>query len=106
MVEHKCAHVHLTDVFFSDCRFFSPYRYFSHCVSMLYGCRYSKMHLFDIDIPGKIRFQESEVLSAGESIGVFELSPGVKVGLGICYDIRFAELSMILTRYAVVASRH
>lgn len=57
------------------------------------------MHLFDIDIPGKIRFQESEVLSAGDALGLVELSPGgVKVGVGICYDIRFAEMSMILAR--------
>lgn len=64
----------------------------------LYYYRYSKLHLFDIDVPGKIRFQESEVLTGGDKLGMFEISPHIKIGLGICYDIRFAELSMVLTR--------
>ena len=57
-------------------------------------CR--KIHLFDIDIPGKINFKESEVLTAGNQIGVLntELS---KIGLSICYDMRFPELLRIMT---------
>lgn len=31
-----------------------------------------QIHLFDIDVPGKIRFQESETLSPGDSLSVFE----------------------------------
>lgn len=31
-----------------------------------------KIHLFDIDVPGKIRFQESEMLSPGNSLSMFE----------------------------------
>lgn len=31
-----------------------------------------KVHLFDIDIPGKIKFKESETLSAGSSINKFD----------------------------------
>lgn len=49
-----------------------------------------KVHLFDIDIPGKIRFVESEVLSPGNSKTVFE-TPYCKFGLGICYDLRFQD---------------
>ena len=30
--------------------------------------KHRKIHLFDIDVPGKIRFQESETLSAGNSL--------------------------------------
>lgn len=56
------------------------------------------MHLFDIDIPGKIRFKESEVLTAGDKPGMFEMAQGVKVGLGICYDLRFPELSLLLAK--------
>lgn len=52
-----------------------------------------KVHLFDIDIPGKITFKESEVLTAGNKGTVFELENGVKIGVGICYDIRFPELA-------------
>lgn len=31
-----------------------------------------QIHLFDIDVPGKIRFQESETLSPGKSLSMFE----------------------------------
>lgn len=31
-----------------------------------------KLHLFDIDIPGKMTFQESETLTAGEHVSVFD----------------------------------
>uniref|UniRef100_G3VZA3 Omega-amidase NIT2 n=1 Tax=Sarcophilus harrisii TaxID=9305 RepID=G3VZA3_SARHA len=34
--------------------------------------KHRKLHLFDIDIPGRIRFQESETLSAGDSLSIFE----------------------------------
>ena len=34
--------------------------------------KYRKMHLFDIDIPGKIRFQESEVLKPGNQFVTFD----------------------------------
>ncbi|KAH9999011.1 carbon-nitrogen hydrolase [Russula vinacea] len=44
-----------------------------------------KVHLFDIDIPGKIKFKVATSLFA-------------RVGLGICYDVRFPELSMISAR--------
>ncbi|KAI9510397.1 carbon-nitrogen hydrolase [Russula earlei] len=56
-----------------------------------------KVHLFDIDIPGKITFKESEALSAGSSINYFD-TEFARVGLGICYDVRFPELAMILAR--------
>ncbi|KAL3865138.1 hypothetical protein ACJMK2_006759 [Sinanodonta woodiana] len=56
--------------------------------------KHRKVHLFDIDIPGKIRFQESETLSPGNSFSCFD-TPYCKVGVGICYDIRFAELGQV-----------
>ncbi|CAL8271572.1 omega-amidase NIT2 [Gadus morhua] len=56
-----------------------------------------KIHLFDIDVPGKIRFQESETLSPGSAFSVFE-TPFCKVGVGICYDIRFAELAQLYSK--------
>lgn len=56
--------------------------------------KYRKMHLFDIDIPGKITFKESEVLGAGNELATFNME-GTKIGLGICYDIRFEELAKL-----------
>ncbi|XP_028157464.1 omega-amidase NIT2 isoform X1 [Ostrinia furnacalis] len=59
--------------------------------------QHRKVHLFDIDIPNKITFKESEVLSAGDQITTFEFN-GVKIGLGICYDLRFGEMSHIMAQ--------
>lgn len=56
--------------------------------------KYRKMHLFDIDIPGKITFKESDILSAGSELATFKMND-VKVGLGICYDLRFEELAKL-----------
>uniref|UniRef100_A0AC11APJ0 Nitrilase family member 2 n=1 Tax=Ovis aries TaxID=9940 RepID=A0AC11APJ0_SHEEP len=56
--------------------------------------KHRKLHLFDIDVPGKITFQESETLSPGDSFSTFD-TPYCSVGLGICYDIRFSELAQI-----------
>ncbi|XP_048800669.1 omega-amidase NIT2 isoform X1 [Lagopus muta] len=56
--------------------------------------KHRKIHLFDINVPGKIQFKESETLSPGDSFSMFD-TPYCKVGLGICYDIRFAELAQI-----------
>lgn len=59
--------------------------------------KYRKMHLFDIDVPGKITFQESKVLSPGNSLGMFD-TPYCKIGVGVCYDLRFPELAQIYAR--------
>jgi omega-amidase len=57
-----------------------------------------KTHLFDIDIPGKITFKESDVLSPGNKVTIFNIPEYGKVGLAICYDVRFPELAMIAAR--------
>lgn len=59
--------------------------------------KHRKMHLFDINVPGKIRFQESETLSPGNQFTMFD-TPLCKIGVGICYDIRFAELAQIYAK--------
>jgi omega-amidase len=56
------------------------------------------MHLFDIDIPGKITFKESTVLSPGDELTCFD-TPWGSIGLGICYDMRFPEMAMIAARH-------
>jgi len=57
-----------------------------------------KIHLFDIDIPGKIKFTESEVLSPGSDITIVDTEEYGKFSIGICYDVRFPELAMIAAR--------
>ncbi|CAD0088146.1 unnamed protein product [Aureobasidium vineae] len=57
-----------------------------------------KVHLFDIDIPGKIRFQESEILSPGNKVTLVDLPEYGKIAVAICYDIRFPELAMVAAR--------
>ncbi|KAJ5296101.1 hypothetical protein N7508_010922 [Penicillium antarcticum] len=57
-----------------------------------------KTHLFDIDIPGKIQFKESDVLSPGNQLTIIDLPDYGKIGLAICYDIRFPEAAMIAAR--------
>ncbi|KAK1760522.1 nitrilase [Echria macrotheca] len=57
-----------------------------------------KVHLFDIDIPGKIKFKESDVLSPGDKVTVVDLTEYGRIAVAICYDIRFPELAMIAAR--------
>lgn len=57
-----------------------------------------KVHLFDIDIPGKISFHESEVLSPGNKVTLIDLPEYGRIGLAICYDVRFPELATIAAR--------
>ena len=57
-----------------------------------------KVHLFDIDIPGKIKFKESDVLSPGNKVTIVDLPEYGKIAIAICYDIRFPELAMIAAR--------
>ncbi|CAK9824987.1 Omega-amidase NIT2 [Anthophora retusa] len=56
--------------------------------------KFRKVHLFDIDIPNKITFRESDSLSPGNALSMFEVK-GCKIGIGICYDIRFEEMARI-----------
>ena len=56
-----------------------------------------QVHLFDIDIPGSITFRESDSLSPGSQFTTFDL-PQCKVGVGICYDMRFPELAQIYSK--------
>ena len=58
--------------------------------------KHRKVHLFDIDVPGRITFKESDTLTGGDSITVVATPFGFSVGAGICYDIRFPELAMIM----------
>ena len=52
---------------------------------------YRKIHLFDADPPGAVPSRESSVFSAGDQVVTAETEFG-RVGLSICYDLRFPEL--------------
>lgn len=57
--------------------------------------KHRKMHLFDINITGGQSFMESETLTAGDQVTVFDTEFG-KMGLCICYDFRFPELARLM----------
>ncbi|MDW7672105.1 MAG: carbon-nitrogen hydrolase family protein, partial [Bacillota bacterium] len=57
--------------------------------------RHRKMHLFDVDIPGGVSFQESSIVSPGNQITVFDTAYG-RMGVAICYDMRFPELMRLM----------
>jgi deaminated glutathione amidase len=54
--------------------------------------RYDKMHLFDVDLPTGESWRESSVYSAGHGVVLVNGTPVGKLGLTICYDLRFPGL--------------
>lgn len=72
-----------------------PHRCFN--TSVLYGPNgdelavYRKMHLFDVDVPGGTTVKESNSIAAGDDVVVAETPLG-RIGMTICYDLRFPEL--------------
>ncbi|PIA27716.1 hypothetical protein AQUCO_07600109v1 [Aquilegia coerulea] len=56
--------------------------------------KHRKVHLFDINMPGEISFKESDIFTAGDKPTVVDTDVG-HIGIGICHDIRFPELSML-----------
>ncbi len=54
--------------------------------------RYDKIHLFDVDLPTGESWRESAVYRAGEGAVVVEGTPVGRLGLTICYDLRFPAL--------------
>ena len=80
--------------------------------------KHRKIHLFDIDIPGKITFQESKTLSPGNSLTTIDTgntdnnnhhvlyilhihTDWCKVGIGICYDVSFPELAQLYAKRGI-----
>lgn len=57
--------------------------------------KHRKVHLFDINVPGKVTFKESDCLSPGNEVTVVD-TPWGKIGVGICYDLRFPELAILM----------
>jgi len=52
---------------------------------------YRKIHLYDVEIPGRVSYQESATVAPGTQSVAVDVE-GVRFGLTICYDLRFPEL--------------
>jgi len=53
--------------------------------------RYDKIHLFNLDL-GNEHYHEDDTIEPGDQVVVLENTPLGKIGLSICYDLRFPEL--------------
>jgi predicted amidohydrolase len=56
---------------------------------------YRKVHLFDVQV-GDVEYRESDSDEPGGELVVTETQDGTKLGLSVCYDVRFPELYRIL----------
>lgn len=67
-----------------------------HNTSLLFGpdgsrlAWYRKVHLFDVDVEDGVRFKESDTIAPGDQTVVSD-SPCGRIGMSICYDLRFPE---------------
>jgi predicted amidohydrolase len=55
------------------------------------AARYDKVHLFDVDLKDGERYRESDTFAAGDS-AVTATTPWGRMGLSVCYDLRFPQL--------------
>lgn len=58
--------------------------------------RYDKIHLFDVDLPTGESWRESSVYGPGERVVTVD-TPWARLGLSVCYDLRFPDLYRALT---------
>jgi deaminated glutathione amidase len=59
------------------------------------AARYDKIHLFDVDLPSGERYRESNTVAGGDRAVVAEL-PWGRLGMSVCYDLRFPQLYRML----------
>jgi predicted amidohydrolase len=59
--------------------------------------RYDKIHLFDVDLAGGESYRESNTIQPGE-IAVVVATPLGRLGLSVCYDLRFPQLYRALAK--------
>jgi nitrilase len=63
--------------------------------------RYDKVHLFDVNVPGTNEvYRESDGIESGTDFQIFE-TPFGKLGVAICYDLRFPEFFRKMSRLGV-----
>ncbi len=55
------------------------------------AARYDKIFLFDVDLPGGETYRESNTVAGGSEAVIADL-PWGKIGLSVCYDLRFPQL--------------
>lgn len=55
------------------------------------AARYDKIHMFDVTLPSGENWQESAAYAGGDAVTVVDTPLG-RLGLSICYDLRFPEL--------------
>lgn len=71
--------------------------------SLLFGpqgrilARYSKLHLFDVELEDGPSYRESQEISGGQEIVLADTSL-CTIGFSICYDLRFPELFRLMAR--------
>jgi predicted amidohydrolase len=56
---------------------------------------YRKIHMFDVEVGGRT-YKESEHEAPGDEVVVTEAADGTRLGMSVCYDLRFPELYRIL----------
>ncbi|MBV9335991.1 MAG: carbon-nitrogen hydrolase family protein [Solirubrobacterales bacterium] len=56
---------------------------------------YRKMHMFDVEVDGDV-YAESATEDPGGEVVLSELADGVRLGMTVCYDVRFPELYRVL----------
>lgn len=61
------------------------------------AAQYDKMHLFDVDLPTGERWRESDSYVAGDRLALAD-TPAGRIGLSICYDLRFPMLYQALSK--------
>ena len=61
------------------------------------AARYDKIHLFDVDLPSGETYRESHTVAGGDRAITAEL-PWGKIGLTVCYDLRFPQLYRALAQ--------
>jgi len=61
------------------------------------AARYDKIHLYDVDLPSGERYRESRTVAGGHEAVIVDLPFG-RIGLTVCYDVRFPQLYRALAQ--------
>jgi predicted amidohydrolase len=66
------------------------------------AARYDKIHLFDVDLPTGEQYRESRTVAGGATAVTADV-PWGRIGLSICYDLRFPQLYRTLAQHGAFA---